>query len=82
MKRIVDEYEPEQLAGRGEVVEAGLPVPNPSHPVRARVRPATWRRVGAERVVLPKYCVCGMLLPEIVLPKRSYCGRPTERKAR
>lgn len=70
-----DEFDPEPLPVGGSLPVAGDIIPNPSHPVRSRVRPAEWRQVGAPRE--SRYCVCGVLLPLKTPERCSECGRPT-----
>jgi hypothetical protein len=71
-----DEFEPERLPDTGSAPTTGESTPNPSHPVRSHIRPATWRQVSPRDEPLV-YCVCGVALPTVVPARCPECGRAT-----
>lgn len=76
-KKSADEFEPERLPDAGSAPAAGVPTPNPSHPVRSHIVAPTWRRVGPPAPEVNRYCRCGMLLPSRPRERCEYCGRLT-----
>lgn len=72
------DYDLEALPATGKAVVANQPLPNPSHPVRATVKPAEWKQTTPKHPL--RFCACGILLPIKVPQRCEACGKPTDRR--